>query len=90
VTNARAAQLHRRVDVGFVEAVARDGNELVCQYGALMGPSDRREDMRTIDRPNPPKVLLTQFIQRTSGKGNAYLTFGSGKAELVIHGKELR
>jgi hypothetical protein len=32
---------------------------------------------------------LIQLTQRTSGKGNAYLTVGPGKAELVIHGKEL-
>jgi hypothetical protein len=36
-----------------------------------------------------PKVLLLQLTQPTSGKGNAYLTVGPGKAELTIDEKEL-
>jgi hypothetical protein len=48
VTNALAAQLHRRVDVGFVEALARDGNKLVYQYGAheAIGSPEGRADHR--------------------------------------------
>jgi hypothetical protein len=77
------------MDVGFVQAVACDGNEFVDQYGALMRPSDRRKDVPTIDRPSQPKVLLLQLTQCTSGKGAAYLTVGPGEAELTVHGKEL-
>jgi hypothetical protein len=83
LTNARAAQLHRRMDVGFAEALARDDGELVEQHGAVLRPGDRRKDMRTMDRPSQPKVLLLQLTQRTSGRGNAYLTGWLGKAKLV-------
>jgi hypothetical protein len=83
MTNAHAAQLHRRMDMAQAEALARDGGELVEQHGALMRPGDRRRDMRTMDRPSQTKVLLMQLTQRTSGRGNAYLTGWLGKAKLV-------
>lgn len=83
VTNRRAAEVHRKLDAAQAEAMARDGNGLVKHHGALMQPRDRRMDMKTMDRPNRPKVLLLRLSQRTSGKGNVYLSGWMGAARLV-------
>ena len=63
--------------------MARDGGELADRPGALMRPRDRRGDMRSMDRPREPRVLLMRLSERTSGKGNAYLSGWPGKARLV-------
>lgn len=83
MTNRAVADPRRRIDRDRAETTARDGAERVDRAVALMRPRDRREDTRTMDRPNPPKVLLMRLSERTSGKGNAYLSGWLGKARLV-------
>jgi hypothetical protein len=83
MSNRNAATLHRRLDAGFAESLARDGGELVEHCGALLPPRLRRQDMRTMDRPRQPKVLLIQLAERTSGQGRRYFAGWLGKARLV-------
>lgn len=83
MTNRAAADAHRRTDRDRAEATARDGGEAVDHPGALTRPRDRKGDTRAMGQPIPPKVLLLTLSQRTSGRGNAYLSGWLGKARLV-------
>jgi hypothetical protein len=65
------------------ESLARDDGELVKHYGTLIPLRLRRQDMRTMDRPQQPKVLLIQLAERTSGQGRRYFSGWLGKARLV-------
>lgn len=86
MTNRNAAQLHRRLDRGQAEAMARDGGELVDHAGALMRPRDRKGDMRTMTNGRParePRVLLLKLSERVSEKGTEYMTGWCGCARVV-------
>ena len=81
-----SALAHRRLDEAADEAEARDGGESFPNFGSsvlLPRTRDRTRDMRSMDRPREPRVLLMQLAQRTSAKGTAYLTGWLGKAKLV-------
>lgn len=76
-----ARDQHRQLDGAYAEAHARDGGD--DGQGDIARPRRWRQDTVSGNRPREPKVLLMQLTQRTSGKGNAYLTGWLGKAKLV-------
>src|SRR3954451_18921484 len=84
MTNRNAAAVHRRLDDAQAEALARDGGEVAGRQRAVFPPRQRRQDMRTMNRPREPRVLLLQLAERTSGRtGKRYLSGWCGKARLV-------
>jgi hypothetical protein len=77
-----AADRHRALDTASAEALARDGGSMPAT-GTLVRSRDRLKDIKTMDRPKRPRVLLAQLSVRTSAKGNRYLSGWLGKASVV-------
>jgi hypothetical protein len=77
-----AAARHRELDTAYSERLVRDGGAPV-RGGSLLPSRLRNQDLRTMDRPKRPRVLLAQLSVRTSAKGNRYLSGWLGKASVV-------
>jgi hypothetical protein len=76
------------MDTAHAEALARgDGkseNFSDPGHGGALAPSHHRlQDIRTMDRPKSPWVLLAILSLRTTAKGNRYLSGWLGKASVV-------
>lgn len=79
MTHASAA--HRRLDRGFADALARDGEP---GPAALLPSRHRLKDIRTMNAPRKPRVLLLEVEVRTSGRtGRPWYAAWLGKARLV-------
>lgn len=80
MTHAGAA--HRRLDRGFADALARDGEP--GPAAALLPSRHRLKDIRTMNAPRKPRVLLLEVEVRTSGRtGRPWYAAWLGKARLV-------
>ena len=77
MTHASAA--HRRLDRGFADTLARDGDQ-PAPGRTLVASRDRLKDLRSM---NTARVPLMTLSRRTSTKGNEYLSGWLGKAAVV-------
>jgi hypothetical protein len=83
----RAARAHGALDAAQAETMARDGRSANVadpgHGGALLPSRKRLTDLRTMDRPKRPRVLLTTLSVRTSAAGRQYLSGFLAKARVV-------